>query len=73
MISPKDLEELAILYDEGAQSLDPMDPRAMQALDEFDAKLESHFIFFESRKQTAFREFRRVVIGQCKAFLKKNK
>lgn len=73
MISPKDLEELANLYNEGAQSLDPVDPRAMQALDEFERKVEHHFVFFQSRKQTAFREFRRIVIGQCKAFLKKNK
>jgi hypothetical protein len=73
MISPKDLEELANLYDEGAQSLDPLDPRAIQALDEFEKKVEHLFVFFPSRKQTAFREYRRLVIGQCKAFLKKNK
>ena len=66
MISPKDLEELANLYDEGAQSLDPLDPRSLQALDEFEKKVEHLFVFFPGRKQ------RRIVIGQCKAFLKKN-
>jgi hypothetical protein len=72
MISPKELEELANLYDQAAHSLDPTDPRAMQALDEFEAKLERLYISFRGPGMSP-RDFRRAVISQCKAFLRKNK
>jgi len=67
MISPTELEELANLYDLGAHSLDPTDARAMQALDEFEAKLERLFISFTSEKPITFRDFRRAVIGQMQS------
>jgi len=70
MISPNELEELANLYDQAAQSLNPTDPRAMQALDEFEAKLERLYLSFRG-PGTRPRDFKRAVISQCKASSRK--
>ena len=71
MISPKELEELANLYDQAAHSLDPTDLRADQALNEFNTKVERLYISFRGPGMSP-RAFQRAVISQCKAFLRES-
>lgn len=71
MITPEMLARLASLYDRHANAFDPFHPDAERAEREF-VQLLDQLRQVEAHDVDA-REFRRLVIGQCKQFLKKNR
>lgn len=70
MIPPKEVEDLANLYDRFANTLDPFSDDRDRAEENFYKKLT--FLHCAHAYNTDFPEFRREAVRQCKLYLKKN-
>jgi hypothetical protein len=66
MISRAEWQQLAELYDRGANSLDPFDTEAGKAMDEFLRQVNALYAR-EDPSSIRFQEFKSGVIRQCKS------